>query len=417
MFKTENAFLSALIHLKETDNKSNIWSQTVCRAFQSHNFNETSYTLGQVLEPSILYEVSTVTNIPIKNLIKLDYVSDGPIKLIQNYLTNIKVISPIEKLNVAYSLTALSRCEYALHILQIIDSNQLSNEDKIHYYLLQFILKNRLDINSYETEFQKMKVLLEENNFSDIIQLKISTQAIVWQMKQKRVSEELFKWYVKKGLESVKTIRNGSNFKEHIALSNFYRAYAMIPADNLLIKETRIEMEKALYYANISTPNNELEKYRKLDSIKTCYESELKEHLYLSKNYTEAERAGFDLINLDPNWSISYHEMADLYLKLDKTNEALAMFEKSKEIGLPRITYTHFMMGYCLNTLNRKEESLFEFIKTLEMDSTNISAGINGYNIAKELNHNLVKTFKTYLDRWEQEGILENEHKEYLASI
>ncbi|MGJ3194893.1 tetratricopeptide repeat protein, partial [Peribacillus frigoritolerans] len=130
--------------------------------------------------------------------------------------------------------------------------------------------------------------------------------------------------------------------------------------------------------------------------------------------YEQAERAGSDLIDTDPNWSISYHEMADVYMHTEQFEKALSMFNKAQEIGLPRITYTHFMMGYCLNSLGRKQEALISFLKTLEVDSTNLSAGINGYNISKEIKHDSFDKFKMYLDQWEKEGILGKEEKVYI---
>ncbi|KYG37539.1 hypothetical protein AZF08_23270 [Bacillus gaemokensis] len=416
MFMGENAFLSAIIHLKETDENSNIWSKTVCRSFKFHALDDPSYTLGQILEPSILFEVSEVTKIPIEKLVKLDYVSEGPIQRIQNRLSVINELSPLEKLNLAHNLLSISRYEYTSHILQLINPEQFSVQEKLRYYYLRFLLKNRLDEMSYELEFNKMKELLEGNNFPETIRLKIATQAIVWELKQKRIGNELFQWYIDQGISSRRKIKEGNNFSEHIAVSSFHRAFAMIPAEKKEENETREEMQKALYYANLAQATNDLEECRKLDAIKTCYESELKEHLYLSKNHNQAERAGYDLIATDPNWSISYHEMAEFYLKMNKPEKALSMFEKAKEIGLPRVTFTHFMLGYCLNLVGRKEESLNEFLQTLKLDSTNISAGINGFNIAKEINHDLQQVFKKYLETWEKENLLDEEHKSYLIT-
>ncbi|SDW44512.1 hypothetical protein SAMN05444487_103168 [Marininema mesophilum] len=410
----DNAFLSAILHVREVDQQSNIWTKSVCRSLESQDFNRVPYHLGQLLEPSVLHEVSHVTRISNHHLTNLGYESEGPMKSIQDRITQRSDASPVEKLNLVYCLVSLSRFELAMHILSSLHPNQLRHEDKIYLYFIQFLIKNRLS-QPFQSDFMAMKVLLEENSLPDLIRLKVSTQAIVWEMKQRALGEELFNWYVDQGLDTCKRLKEKEGLSEQLGLSSFYRAYAMVPAAKQLVKETREEMEHALHFANIAKPTNRLEECRKLDAMKTCFESELKEHLYLSKDYEQAERAGFDLIQTDPHWSISYHEMAEVYMKLNKIEEALSMFRKSAEVGLPRITFTHFMMGYCLGELNREEEAIGEFIRTLEIDASNISAGINGYNLAKKIGHHREDTFKSHLTRWEEEGILKEDHKQHIA--
>ncbi|MDO7484927.1 hypothetical protein Q5O89_01165 [Peribacillus frigoritolerans] len=336
MINTENAFLSAFLYFKETDNQANIWSKTVCRSLLSQDFTKASYRLGQLLEPSTLFEVASVSKIPVESLSNLDYSLEGPIKDIKDKILNVSYLSPVEVLNVAYSLAAISRFELSSKILRNIEIKHLINEELIHYYYLSFFLKNRLtEEASCEEEFSNMKNIFENQTFSEVALLKVATQAIVWHIKEKSISSDLYKWYIKIGLDAVKVLGEGKTFPEKIALSAFHRAYAMVPAEEMLVEQTRNEMEKALYYAKSAVPSNDLEVCRKLNAIKTCYESELKERLYLSKEYEQAERAGSDLIDTDPNWSISYHEMADVYMHTEQFEKALSMFNKAQEIGLP----------------------------------------------------------------------------------
>lgn len=413
--KNIDSFLSAILHVKEVDRNPNIWTMSVCRAFETHSFNKTPYHLGQLLEPSILYEVSSVTGISLDQILNLDYPSNGPMKFLQERLANIHDTTPVEKLNLAFRLIALSRFKLASHTLSLIQSDHLQIEDRVYFHLLRFLVKNRLS-QPFNDEFYAMKKLFEENTLPNILQLKISAQAIVWEMKQRGVGQELFDWYTKRGLEASDKVKAEKSFSNLLALSTFHRAYAMVPANDQLIEETRKEMKNALDYATLAKPQNRLDECRKLDALKTCYESELKEHLYLSRNYDRAEQAGFNLINTDPNWSISYHEMGELYLKLNKVDQALSMFRKAAELGLPRITFTHFMLGYYLSELNREEEAISEFIRTLEIDPSNISAGINGFNLSRKIKHHSEKLFQSYLERWENEGILKKEQKEFIAT-
>ncbi|SFS95619.1 tetratricopeptide repeat protein [Marininema halotolerans] len=412
---SENAFLSAILHLKEVDHRSNIWTKSVTRSYASHNFNRIPYHLGQLLEPSVLHEVSHETGISVSQLKMVDYETQGPMREIQDRIARQSDLSPVEKLNVVYCLVSLSRYERAVDILSTLHPDQLRQEDQIYLSFIQFLIKNRLSL-PYQSDFIAMREALGQKNLSDVMRLKVCTQAIVWELKQKALGEELYTWFVNEGLKTCDRLKEKEALSEQLALSSFYRAYAMIPAAKQLVKETREEMEKALYFAKAAKPSNPLESCRKLDAMKTCFESELKEHLYLSKDYEQAERAGFDLIQTDPDWSISYHELAEVYMKVNKLEEALAMFQKSKEIGLPRTTFTHFMMGYCLGELHREDEAIDAFIHTLTIDPTNLSAGINGYNLAKKIGHAQEDTFKSYLTKWEEAGILKDEHKQVLSA-
>ncbi|MDX8360675.1 hypothetical protein [Cytobacillus sp. IB215316] len=408
--ENDNAFLSAILHLKEVDNISSLWTQGVCRTIE----HEIPFHLGQVLEPSTLVEVSRVTQLPLEKILKLDYETSGFMRDIKDNISNMSSLSSIEKLILSYRLTYIARYDLAISIFSSINIDDLVVQNKIQYYFLKFILQNRQNQNQHEKEFTKMMELFEVHTLPESQILMVCSNAIVWKLKAKSIGEKLFNWFVEYGLKTAESLGEGRDFKEHIALSQFYRAYAMIPAEDLLINETRKEMEKSLYFANLAVPKNSWQEYRKSDAIKTIYESELKEHLYVSKNLQAAEKAGRNLLSLDPNWSISYHEVAEVFLASNQVEKALEMFEKSLHVGLPRLIFTQYMIGHCLGTLKREEEAIDAFVKTLKLDTYNISAGINGYNFAKKLNHHTEGIFKSFLDKWEEKGVLEAKHKEFI---
>ncbi|WLR41710.1 tetratricopeptide repeat protein [Bacillus carboniphilus] len=408
----DNAFISALLHIKETDHLSSIWTRGVCRTIQY----QIPFHLGQVLEPSTLIEASKVIPIDTRHLMNLEYETDGPMLKIKQEIENSSSLSSLERLILSYRLTYLARFDLAASMHSLVDINKLTAEEQIRHYLLKFVLLNRQDQTNNVEEFTKMKNLFESHLLPNYLFLTIASNAIVWELKKKSIGESLFNWFVEKGFNIVDDMGDGKTFTDHIALSQFFRAYAMIPAESLKINETREAMKKSLYFAELADPKNDWEEYRKSDAIKTIYESEIKEHIFVSKNLEEAEKSGHHLLKLDPNWSISYHEMADVYFAKNEIEKALNMFEKSLEVGLPRLVFTQYMIGYCLGTLQREEEAIEAFKKTLNLDPNNISSGINGYNLARKMNHSTEGYFKSILDEWTHKGILNEEHKEYIHS-
>ncbi|MCS1351750.1 M48 family metallopeptidase [Mechercharimyces sp. CAU 1602] len=417
----QSSFLSAILHLKEETNDTSIWCKNICRALPEYNFSfdftRVPYHLNQVMEPTTLFEVAQVANLSLEQVSRLEYPLDGPIETLQKNWENRSHFSPLEQLNIAFHLTAISRFEQAWSILTSMDRYQLTPCAQLYFYLLTFVIKNRLGVIAVDEEFTSIKHIITENTIPASIQLNMSSQAIVWYIKQKSVKSSLYQWFVQCGLQAKEKLSHSVDFQDYISLSTFHRAYAMIPAEEKKVEETREIMKLALHYAMIATPRTPLEEVKRADAMKTAYESEVKEHLYLSRQFSLAEQAGRNLIELDPHWSISYQELAEVYSHFKRFDEALDMYHKAATIGLPRLTFSHFMSGYTLSQLQRDDEAIAAYQKTLDLDPENISAGVNALQLARKTNHPDSSKLELLLQKWDEEGILTDAHRSFLARV
>jgi tetratricopeptide (TPR) repeat protein len=415
--KMENSFVSAVLHFKRSNNESN-WTKGVCKSIELHNFDQIPYYQSQLLEPSVLIEVANEVNISLDKIKNINYESDGPMKKIQWLYNEVKYATDVQKLNLACSLAAIARYELAKKIVEEIDINKLHFYEKLVYYLQKFYIMNRLNPNTpSDVEFSACKRLIDDFNLPNNFVLSVCSQAIVWKIKTNCIKDDLFEWFVKKGLDIVKNMESDQDFKNNIAVSSFYRAYSMIPYSKGNIADTRSNMQKAYDYAYKAIPKNELHEIIKVDALKTVHESELKEHLYLTKDYEKALKVGMDLIELDPNWTISYQESAEVYLAMNQYENALKMYQKALTLGFPRKTFSQYMIGYCNHGLNREDEAIDAYKKTLVLDPTNLSAGISGYNLTAKNGHPDKELFKSKLEEWEKLGYFKEEHKELLNYV
>ncbi|MFS0555029.1 tetratricopeptide repeat protein [Brevibacillus sp. 179-C9.3 HS] len=413
----QHAFVSSILHFQESGNHQSNWTRGVCKALAIHNFDQVPYYIGQVMESSVLYEVAMETGLTVEAIEALDYETSGPMKKVKWLYDELEYLTEIQKVNLANCLTAVSRFQLAEKVFAKINPERLFPYEKHNYYMLSFILKNRANAaEKRDFEFTKIKEIIEAVNLPETTRLSAAGLAIVWEMKTGSVGTDLHNWFVRLGQETAKSIEASGDFRNRIALSTFYRAYAMIPAENHDVTGTRQAMEKAFMYASQTEAKTPMQEVIRTDAIKTVHESELKEYLYLSRDYDKAEQAGEKLIALDPYWSISYQEMAEVYMETDRYDKALDMYKKAREIRLPRLIESQFMVGYCLQKLGREEEALAEYQTTLRMDNQNIGAGVNGYNLAKLMGHASLSFYQDYLDAWESAGILQDDHKELISS-
>lgn len=418
MTKSEPAFLSAVLSLQDNAYHSTIWSKIIHHVVFSQNFDDLPYYLSQTMEPSIIHEISYVSKFPVEQIQSLSYPLEGPMKKIHWLYQNREYATPIQKLNLAYCLSSIANYHLATEILHAIPTEKLLPVQRIYFYFLSFILVNREGTSdSCDQEFTAMLDIIEKNpKIPWTVMLAVAAQSIVWHLKGGYVGEDLFNKFVSNAINIIEQLSSSLSFQENFILSVFYRAYAMIPAGKGNVAETRCLMEKAYQYANQLDPKTKLQELMKLDAIKTVLESTLKEYLYVAKDLEMAEQTGLKLIELDPNWSISYHELAEVYLQSNNLEKALIMYKKAREIGLPRITISEYMVGSCLVGLDRLEESIPHFIKTLEIDPSNISAGISGYNSALQLNHESATYFRQFIECWDKNGFLTNDMKELILN-
>ncbi len=312
-------------------------------------------------------------------------------------------------------MASIARYQLAAEVLAKVEPRKLLPEQRFLYYFARFVVGNRsASADVFEADFLKLKELIEQNVVTPRRILLAASFAIVWRAKTEAISSELDDWFVARGLAVAEQLANSTMFADQIALSGFYRAYAMIPAAVGDAPTTRALMLKAEHYAKIAEPKSRVAEVAAVDARKTVLESALKEFLYVAKDLEKAEAVGRELIALDPNWSISYHELADVLMCQERYTEALELYQKALAIGLPRVTYSQFMIGQCLEIIGREAEALAAFQSTLALDETNISAAISGFNLAKRISPSEFPGFAALIAKFDAAGQLQPEHKEMM---
>jgi hypothetical protein len=416
MYSRSQSLVEATLHYNRSKYKESIWSRAICLALTNHNFDMNGYLITQAMESSFLKEVADISRIPYVDVANFNYECEGSGNALQWLLSMKAYLPDIQKLNLVRALITTARYHLAQDILSMVNSEKLQPEQKITYFITLFIIRNRLVSGSDCSDlFGRIKQIIEDKNISEENILEAASLAIVWHLKTNTIDIQTYEWFKQCGESLSGKIIERNTFKTKLALSSFYRAYAMIPAAIRDITKTRDLMLKSQHFANTLEPKNELEAVLAETAKKTVLESSIKEMMYVSQQWCAAEEYALELVAFDPNWSVNYQELADVYLKQNKYSKALEQYQKAKQIGLPRVAFNEYMIGVCHEHLGDHLEAINNFKNVLMMDETNISSGISGYKISSKYNLESKNHFLEFINHWNEQGFLTSEHKEMIA--
>jgi tetratricopeptide (TPR) repeat protein len=292
-------------------------------------------------------------------------------------------------------------------VLANIPYHGLYPDQKICYHLTRFAVHNRLELsNTYQDEFVALKEVLKGWRIKTARVLDVCAQAIVWKIKGNIIDDSLNQWFLAAGEQAARKIAFSTEHDDLISLSSYYRALAMVPAMANDAVTTRSYMLLAENFAEAALCSERKASIIGREARKTVYESKLKELLYVARDIDGARRVAEELLVYDANWSISYHEAAEIETITHEWERALALYEAAYNIGLPRITYSQYMIGACHQQLMNFELAVEAFKATLLLDSSNISAGLAGREIAIHHLPEVLPFFNSYIDKWKSEGAL-----------
>jgi len=204
--------------------------------------------------------------------------------------------------------------------------------------------------------------------------LKAAAPAIVWCFKGVAFSAEFYLRVKSLALQAAASLASSKDFDDLMLLSHFWRAMAMDPAAVGDSKRVSEMMAFSRQYAGQASPNDPLEECRKLDVIKTYFESSVKEHLHCTRDLDQAQAAALELIKLDPEWPVSRLEAAEVAFTKDQPLLALNQLSIAAGLGGPRKTVSLYYQGQALELLERYPEAIAVYQKVLDRDPTCISA-------------------------------------------
>ncbi|CAM3436743.1 CDC27 family protein [Xenorhabdus nematophila] len=415
MYSESQSLIEAVLYYNRTGIKESIWSRATCLALTSHNFDMNGYVITQAMEFSFLKEIAEIAHIPYVDVANFNYEFAGMGNALQWLLSMKAYLPDIQKVNLARALITTARYHLAQDILSMVNPEKLQPEQEITYLITSFITRNRLEPGVYCTElFEKIKQVIKRKKISEENILEASSLAIVWHLKTGTIDLQTYEWFKLCGKSIAEKIIERKTFKAKLALSSFYRAYAMVPAAINDVSETRLLMLKSTHFADILEPGNDLETVLAETAKKTVLESSIKEMMYVSQKWDEAEEYAMELVAFDPYWSVNYQELAEVYLKQNQYSKALEQYQHSKQVGLPRITFTEYMIGVCYEHLGDHQEAINNFKNVLTMDKTNISAGLSGYQISLKYDLESKEYFREFINHWDEQGFLTPKHKEMI---
>lgn len=333
----QNAFHQTLVGLDlvEVPNATrvDIFSQSAVDAFQSCNWESLGYPLTQIFEPAVLLEIALLEGVSLSSLKSLSHRPTGAIVELYERVRMTDEASVNETLNLAACLATVSRFGLATKVLEGIDGKSMTPRHMFEASWLRFLISNRCDGGLGSTAaFEAMQSAAETGHVSPARLLDACSQAVVWHAKRREIDEAQVRWWLTMGV----SLANGERELPAATLSAWYRGVAMVPSASGSASETRRYMELAKDHAVEAADSQG--RTGDLNAMKTYFESSIKEHMYVSGDLDEAERAGRDLIALDPAWSISYSELADVLECRGDLAGAAELCENAVAIGPPYVS-------------------------------------------------------------------------------
>lgn len=377
--KTLNSFERTLLYLGKSQHSS-LFEEQIHTAYETQNFDELDYSLGQLLEPSVLNELSITTKISVENLQKLNHPFHGKLQwLIQNrdFLHN------QSRLNLALFLMSICRYQMSIEELNKINPQELSISAQLDYQSAKFMAHNRLE--EYDKAHDALEAcshLINHREIKASKKINLIAFAIVWNIKTPSVSSTaIMDRFISQEESSIEELTLTGGFEACATLSNYYRAVAM---RNISPTQVRKTMQLSLRFADSLSPTNARQAIVKKQLLKTCYESTIKEHLYVSGDFVAAEEAAKKLIEMDPLWSISWAELGEVYKKQSRLRKAAEAYEMAVNIGAPRVPHHLYQAALCRYELKEHSRCLKHLKKLLTFEPKNESVLNSIANVQKE---------------------------------
>ncbi|MPW31824.1 hypothetical protein F9L16_22915 [Agarivorans sp. B2Z047] len=371
---TNNEFSNMLINIDCGSLEKSIFTKVCEKSLDEHDMSRLGLPIGQVFEPSVLKEICLYNNLDLESVLDLSFVATKRATQLKSEILNCEKRNDIYKINVAAKLSSMSRFKLSDEILKTVSENDELNNDgvKVELNFIKFLNANRTsNYESVSSAVESLLCIASTRRIKPDAVANVCAQIVVWYCKYKYTS---FNPISEKYYRIATSLANDVFTNSHLSTeskSSWYRAFAMVPAANNDLVETRRMMESAKSFALDSlSKNSSLES---INLLKTYYESTIKECIYLSKDFERAENAIEDLINLDPHWSPSHSEASEVYYEKGDYEKALEHINMAIKIGPPYLMYNLFILGKVHRKMNRNDLAEACFTHITNNDPSNIT--------------------------------------------
>ncbi len=405
-----NSFHQTMRNLHFRNAKSftpDLFSMACVEQFINRQMDSYGYLFAQVFESYVLAEIAELENVEITQLTNLEIGDSSAIQILRSAVANHDVISPMEAVNFAAALISISRFDLADLLLQSASRKPTMNRDQFEISMLHFVIENRRGNNDKMRHFLlEMRKQIEVGNLPLERQIDAASLAVVWHMKLGILKDTDFKWF-----SSLGTTLATTNKIESGALSSWYRAVAMIPAakgDKVATRETMLAARRAADITMKIRP-----RAYEAHFLKTYHESSIKEHMFVTGDYQAAIREGESLLSLDPVWSISFGEVAEVHRHFGDFSTAATYFEEGACCGPPYVGHHIYSAATCHEAAGELNRALELYVRLLGMSPNNKAVIISGAKLARKIRHESFELFSRALDQIRP--YLDNRHLMHLA--
>lgn len=378
-----NTFTDALLGVEVAEERRDqltIVAEEIILGFAGANFDEHDYPLSQVFEPPALWEVCRFAGVDYAAADALQTPETNALSALRWLYEGLAHTTTMQRISLATALVSTSRHRLAREVLNQIDLPRITNRQRFAIAMLSFIVSNRADGGQESSRcFAQMRAAIEAGGVTPHEILDASAHAIVWHLKTGEVSAEQLAWFMKAALEAA---QRGVTA---LARSSWYRAYAMLPAERRDGALTTKIMDRAHEEALAAIAACDNAGARNL--LKTYFESSLKEQLYLHRDLDAAKQVGLKLIKLDPAWSASYGELAQVYSRAGDHATAAQLLERALELGPPYRLLHAYQLAHARAHQGDDDGALALLHDILSIDPSNISACIVGLKHARAIGH------------------------------
>jgi tetratricopeptide (TPR) repeat protein len=344
-----NNFQRCLLNGSVDSNRPiDLFSNATLSALKSTTPGPTPHLFTQIFEPGVLQECAILANADYDTVRGLDNLDSGPLCAVRVLYENRMDLTSVEAISTASSLVAVSRFDMATTILD--DSKRLFGDNRLLFEAdwLRFLITNRCHDGKESGRYLcSMRAQVEKGMIPVSRQLDLCTQVVVWYLKRNEVDKSTFGWALEHGDRVLQTKNDMIDIGTE---SSWYRGVAMVPAKDGDAAETRRLMQRAHNLAERGVGCNETD-YGALNNLKTYWESTLKEHMFVTRDREAALAAASSLIDLDPAWSPSYAERADMLRHFGDIAGALNSYRKAVAIGPPYYGYHLKQVADCSEEL------------------------------------------------------------------
>jgi tetratricopeptide (TPR) repeat protein len=376
--------------------QADIFSRACVETYAEADWTQFGYPFTQIFEPGVLQEVALLEGVPYDSLTSLNHRPSATISHLAEQVNNGSELNTVGLLNLAAALISISRFELASRLVERTAEMVSSPREQFEVGWLEFLISNRRDDGANSPRaFERIHQAIEAGGIPRGRVLDVCTQGIVWYVKRREISENMFRWCMAVG----RSLAKAPDSLDLGTVSSWYRGLAMIPAAKGDAGKTREYMELACRAAQekVSTSPRAYE----MNNLKTYYESTLKEHVYVTRDLDSAEEAGRTLIALDPAWAPSYGELAEVYQKFGRPDEAAELYEKAAAAGPPYVGYHLLHAARCRARLGDDTAAIGHYLTLARMAPASETVHKEGLALARKVSHESLTYFEGTLKKIE----------------